>query len=173
MKKTFLIAAAFVAILLSSCNEAPYINAPGDNSQNYPEIPTFHPDTNGTVISVDAAYELGLTFKDDEKSTTPYKISGELKNLVTTAEDISSGKYTSITFDISDGGEHVIQAYRTNNIDNKPYRDPAELPAVGSQVTVQGYLTLYTNSSTGKKIVELTDSYIVRITPPTTPPAED
>ena len=161
MKKYFFIAAAFIAILLSSCNESPYINSPGDNSYNYPDIPTWIPDTNGIVVSVDSAYAIGLTQKEDEKSAYAYKISGKITEMVTKAEDITSGKYSSISFYMSDGGKQTIEAYLTNNINNKPFHDPSEIPAVGTNVTVQGRLTLYNNN--GKKIVELTDSYIMRI----------
>ena len=160
MKNSFLIAAAFVAILLSSCNESPYINAPGDNNYNYPDLPTWIPDTNGVVISVDEAYDLGLTLLEDQKTATAYKISGKITSMVTKAEDISSGKYSSISFYFADGGKHEIEAYLTNDINNKPFHDPAAIPAVGSQVTVQGKLTKYGT------IVELTESYLVRITPP-------
>ena len=161
MKKYFLIAVAFIAILMSSCNESPYINSPGDNSYNYPDIPTWVPDTNGTVISVDEAYAIGLTLNEDEKSAKAYKISGKITEIVTKAEDITSGKYSAISFYMSDGGEQVIEAYMTNNVNNRPFHDPSEIPAVGTNVTVQGRLELYNNN--GKKIVELTDSYIVRI----------
>ncbi len=160
MKNYFLIAAAFVAILLSSCNESPYINSPGDNSYNYPEIPTLHPDTDGIVISVDEAYDLGMAMREDEKSPNAYKISGTITSMVTKEEDITSGKYNSISFYMSDGGKHEIEGYLTNNIDNKPFHDPADIPAVGSKVTVQGRLTKYGT------IVELTESYLVRVTPP-------
>ena len=158
--KSIFVLTAMVAMAFFGCKESPYINAPGDNDYNYPELPTWEPDTNGTVISVDEAYEIGILLKEDEKSAIPYKISGKITSIVTKEADITSGKYSSITFYMSDGGQHEIEAYLTNNINNRPFRDPSEIPAVGSQVTVQGRLTTY------QKTVELTDSYLVKVTPP-------
>ena len=160
MKNYFLIAAAFVAIVLSSCNETPYINAPGDNDYNYPEIPTLVPDTDGIVISVDSAYNLGSKLREDEKSDKAYKLTGKVTRMLTNAQDITSGKYSTISFYISDGGQHEVEGYLTNNIGNKPFHDPADIPAVGAEVTVQGRLTKYGT------IIELTESYLVRVTPP-------
>ena len=151
MKNYFLIVATLMAIVLSSCNESPYINAPGDNSQNNPEIPTWIPDTNGVVATVAEALEYAAPLKDDEVTSTQYKVTG------TFSSPQLQGK--QLNFYLSDG-KNQIKCQYTANINRTPFSNESQIPATGSIVTVQGPLSKYQGTP------QIKEGFIVRITEP-------
>ena len=86
MKKTILMLTAAVTMVLSGCKESPYINAPGDESNNtgtLPEIadPDPTPDPEGVTIpegtlTVNEAVKLGKKLASGAASDKEYFIKG-------------------------------------------------------------------------------------------------
>ena len=170
MKKSILVLTAAVAIVFASCNEKPYINEPGDNGNNYPEIPVLVPDTNGIEISVDSAIAICNALEDNAVTAEVYKLRGTILAVTTNVDDVPS-KYTNINFTLSDnGGKTSIACYYTNYINNIPFRNKNQIPAAGSVVAVQGPLTKYYNSSKGTRTPELKNGFIVHIDYTPAPP---
>lgn len=165
MKKDFFILTLLMASMMFSCVEPAYINGPGDNSQNLDTIPITIPDTNGIVISVDSAIAICKSLPADAVTGELYKISGIITKNTTNPMNVP-GSYTNINFNISDnGGKTYIASYYTNNINNRPFRKNADVPRVGSKVTVLGALTNYKGETP-----EIKNGFIVRIDSMVAPP---
>ena len=161
MKKYYLIIVALAAIMMSSCNETPFINNPGTvpsyasyTLTDEPQI--LIPDTNGTIVTVDEAVAIANGLKNDQVTPEQYKVVGTIVNILTDVSTVPN-KYTNINMEISDGGQQVLQCYYTNNVNNIPFYKRESVPAVGTKVTVQGALTKYN----GKP--EMKNGFIVRI----------
>ena len=148
MKKYFLIAVALVAILWSACNESPYINSPGDNRFNNPDISVLVPDTNGIVVTIAEALELAAPLQNDEKTPEKYKITG-----IFTSPQLSKPQ---LNFYLSDGTNQIKCQY-TKNVYGTPFNSQSQIPEEGSIVTVQGPLSKYNGSP------QLYEGFIVRI----------
>ena len=164
-----LIMSALAAFVMMSCNEPSYINQPGDNSFNNETIPVLIPDTNGIEISIDSALTICKSLSINAKTAELYKLSGVVAKNTTNPMNVP-GSYTNINFDLSDG-TGTIASYYINNINNLPFRKNADVPRVGSKVTVIGVLTYYQKTgSTNAPVPELTDGYLVRIDSMVAPP---
>lgn len=142
------------ALAMVSCDEPKNIPSPGDNSFNLDSIPVTIADTSGVVVTVTEANAIVAALENGQDAPEVYKISGSISSLTTSPSEIPM--YTNITFYLSDGAEEV-QCYKMNNINNRLFLKSADVPGVGSKVTVLGILTKYNNKS------ELKDGFIVRI----------
>lgn len=166
--KSILIFAVAIALAMVSCNERPYINAPGDNSFNVDSIPILIPDTNGIEISIDSALAICKSMAVNAETGELYKLSGVISKNTTNPMSVPLS-YDNINFDLTDS-TGTISCYYTNNLLNKPFRKNSEVPRVGSKVTVIGVLTLYQKAGTTTTTPELKNSYLVRIDSMVSPP---
>ncbi|MBR4705546.1 MAG: hypothetical protein IKP02_08145 [Paludibacteraceae bacterium] len=156
MKKYFFIASMLIAMVMVSCKENPYINAPGDNSKNYDSIPVFKADTNGIEVDVDSAYVIGSKLTNGASTAETYKLVGTISSILTNMDDVPS-KYTNVNFDINDGGKKSLRCQYTNSINNMPFKNKSEMPPVGSKVVVVGPLSNYNGSP------QMKNGFIVRV----------
>ncbi len=171
MKKYFFVLTAAVALFFTTCKEDPYINSPGDNAYNRTMSETkYVPDTNCMQISVDSAIAICKAMAVNAESATMFKLSGVVTKNSTNPMSVPS-PYDNINFELSDNGNKTsISCYYTNNLDNRPFRKNAEVPRVGSKVTVVGTLTLYQKSGSSSTTPELKNGFIVRIDSMVAPP---
>ena len=171
MKKYFFVLTAAVALFFTACKEDPYINSPGDNAYNRTLSETkYVPDTNCLQISVDSAIAICKAMAVNAESATMFKLSGVVTKNTTNPMNVPSN-YDNINFELSDNGNKTsISCYYTNNLDNRPFRKNAEVPRVGSKVTVVGTLTLYQKSGSSSTTPELKNGFIVRIDSMVAPP---
>ena len=168
-KKYIFITTMLIALVMMSCNERPYINQPGDNNFNLDSVPVLIPDTNGIEISIDSAIAICKSMAVNAKTGEFYKLTGVISRNTTNPMNVP-GSYTNINFDLKDS-TGSIACYYINNIYNLPFRKNADVPRVGSKVTVLGVLTYYQKSgSTNAPVPELTDGYLVRIDSMVAPP---
>ena len=156
MKRSILFLAAVVALVLFGCKESPYINAPGDNSFNSDSVPVLKADTNGIVVSVDSAIAICHALVKDGETAERYKISGELTSIKTDTA-LVPGTYTNIDFTLSDNGGNIT-CFRSNYLNNYPFRSHSEIPAIGTKLTVTGTLCNYNGTTP-----EVKNCFIVRI----------
>ena len=140
-------------MMMVSCKEDAYINAPGDNSKNYSSIPVFKADTNGIEIDVDGAYEIGSKLSNGASTAETYKITAT----ITSVDDAYIATYHNVNFYVSDGGKKSLQLRSTNYINNYPFRNKSQVPAVGSKITVVGPLSNYNGSP------QMKNGFIVRV----------
>ena len=140
-------------MMMVSCKEDAYINAPGDNSMNYDSIPVFKADTNGIEIDVDGAYEIGSKLANGASTAETYKITAT----ITSVDDANIATYHNVHFYVSDGGKKSLQLRSTNYINNYPFRNKSQVPAVGSKITVVGPLSNYNGSP------QMKNGFIVRV----------
>ncbi len=169
MKKYIYATILLAGLVMMSCGEPAYINQPGDNSFNNETIPVLIPDTNGIEISIDSALTICKSMAVNAKTGEMYKLSGVISKNTTNPMNVP-GSYTNINFDLNDG-TGTIACYYINNINNLPFRANAQVPRVGSKVTVVGVLTYYQKSgSSNAPVPELTDGYLVRIDSMVAPP---
>lgn len=171
MKKYIFVLTAAAALFFTSCKEDPYINSPGDNAYNRTMSETkYVPDTNCLEISVDSALAICRSMAVNAESPTMYKLSGVLVKNSTNPMTVPS-QYDNINFELSDnGGKTSISCYYTNNLNNRPFRKNADVPRVGSKVTVVGTLTLYQKNGSSSTTPELKNGFIVRIDSMVAPP---
>lgn len=171
MKKYFFVLTAAVALFFTACKETPYINSPGDNAYNRTMSETkYVPDTNCLEISVDSALAICKSMAVNAESGTMYKLNGVVTKNSTNPLTVPS-QYDNINFELSDnGGKTSISCYYTNNLNNRPFRKNADVPRVGSKVTVVGTLTLYQKSGSSSTTPELKNGFIVRIDSMVAPP---
>ena len=171
MKKYFFVLTAATALFFTACKEDPYINSPGDNAYNRTMSETkYVPDTNCMQISVDSAIAICKAMAVNAESATMFKLSGVVTKNTTNPMNVPSN-YDNINFELSDNGNKTsISCYYTNNLDNRPFRKNAEVPRVGSKVTVVGTLTLYQKSGSSSTTPELKNGFIVRIDSMVAPP---
>ncbi|MBQ3717191.1 MAG: hypothetical protein II901_02240 [Paludibacteraceae bacterium] len=164
MKKNIFALVAFLALVLVSCNESPYMPAPGDNRFNLDSIPVVMPDTNGIEISVDEAIAICRSMTPGAETAEMYKLSGVLTKNTTTPISVP-GSYKNINFNLSDNGNKTsIACYYTNNLYNRQFYRSSDVPRVGSKLTVIGALTNYNGTP------EMTKGFIVRIDSMVAPP---
>ena len=158
MKKSILILAAMVAMVMVGCKESPYIPNPGTTDQIPDSMPVIIPDTNGIEISVDSAIAICKSLAADVATSAIYKLTGVLTANITNPDDVP-GKYKNINFKLSDnGGKTSISCYYINNLNNKKFMKMTDVPLAGSKLTVRGQLINYKGSTP-----ELKDGFIVRI----------
>ncbi len=158
MKKSILILAAMVAMVMVGCKESPYIPNPGTTDQIPDSMPVIIPDTNGIEISVDSAIAICKSLPADVATSEIYKLTGVLTANITNPDDVP-GKYKNINFKLSDnGGKTSISCYYINNLNNKKFMKMTDVPLAGSKLTVRGQLINYKGSTP-----ELKDGFIVRI----------
>ena len=158
MKKSILILAAMVAMVMVGCKESPYIPNPGTTDQIPDSMPVIIPDTNGIEISVDSAIAICKSLPADVATSEIYKLTGVLTANITNPDDVP-GKYKNINFKLSDnGGKTSIACYYINNLNNKKFMKMTDVPLAGSKLTVRGQLINYKGSTP-----ELKDGFIVRI----------
>lgn len=171
MKKYFFVLTAAAALFFTACKEDPYINSPGDNAYNRTMSETkYVPDTNCLEISVDSALAICRSMAVNAESPTMYKLSGVLVKNSTNPLTVPS-QYDNINFELSDnGGKTSISCYYTNNLNNRPFRKNADVPRVGSKLTVVGTLTMYQKSGSSSTTPELKNGFIVRIDSMVAPP---
>lgn len=172
MKKYFFVLTAAVALFFTACKEDPYINSPGDNAYNRTMSETkYVPDTNCMQISVDSAIAICKAMAVNAESATMFKLSGVVTKNTTNPMNVPSN-YDNINFELSDNGNKTsISCYYTNNLDNRPFRKNAEVPRVGSKVTVVGTLTLYQKAGSNyAPTPEMKNGFIVRIDSMVAPP---
>lgn len=171
MKKYFFVLTAAVALFFTACKEDPYISSPGDNAYNRTMLETkYVPDTNCMQISVDSAIAICKAMAVNAESATMFKLSGVVTKNTTNPMNVPSN-YDNINFELSDNGNKTsISCYYTNNLDNRPFRKNAEVPRVGSKVTVVGTLTLYQKAGSSSTTPELKNGFIVRIDSMVAPP---
>ena len=146
----------FIAMMMVSCKEDAYINAPGDNSKNYSSIPVFKADTNGIEIDVEGAYEIGSKLSNGASTAESYKIVCTISNIQTNLDEVPS-KYTNVNFDVKDDGSKTLRCQYTNSINNMPFKNKSEMPAVGSKIVVLGPLSNYNGSP------QMKNGFIVRV----------
>jgi hypothetical protein len=156
MRKSILVLTAAVALVVISCKENPYINAPGDNSYNYDSIPVLKADTDGIVIGIDSAVAICNALAKDEETSERYKLSGTISSIKTDLTKVPN-TYTNIDFMLTDK-KGTITCFRTNYLNNYPFRSRSEMPPVGSKVTVVGNLVNYSGTTP-----EIKNSFILRI----------
>ena len=131
------------ALVMSSCNEPAYINAPGDNSKNYDTIPITIPDTNGVEISIAEAVQICKGLANNQVTGEMYKLHGVIGGVTTDLSKIPS-QFTNINFALTDPNtQDAITCFNTNNINNRPFYKAEKVPAAGRKVTVLGPLTNY------------------------------
>ena len=131
--------------------------------------PNLFPDTSGIEISIDSAITICKSLSINAKTAELYKLSGVVSRNNTNPISVPS-LYTYINFDLSDG-TGTISCYNISNINNLPFSKNADVPRVGSKVTVIGVLNNYQKTgSTNTPVPELTDGYIVRIDSMVAPP---
>lgn len=158
MKKSILILAAMVTMVMVGCKESPYIPNPGTTDQIPDSMPVIIPDTNGIEISVDSAIAICKSLPADVATSEIYKLTGVLTANITNPDDVP-GKYKNINFKLSDnGGKTSIACYYINNLNNKKFMKMTDVPLAGSKLTVRGQLINYKGSTP-----ELKDGFIVRI----------
>lgn len=158
MKKSILILAAMVAMVMVGCKESPYIPNPGTTDQIPDSMPVIIPDTNGIEISVDSAIAICKSLPADVATSEIYKLTGVLTANITNPDDVP-GKYKNINFKLSDnGGKTSISCYYINNLNNKKFTKMTDVPLAGSKLTVRGQLINFKGSTP-----ELKDGFIVRI----------
>ena len=158
MKKSILLLAAMVAMVMVGCKESPYIPNPGTTDQIPDSMPVIIPDTNGIEISVDSAIAICKSLAADVATSEIYKLTGVLTANITNPDDVP-GKYKNINFKLSDnGGKTSIACYYINNLNNKKFMKMTDVPLAGSKLTVRGQLINYKGSTP-----ELKDGFIVRI----------
>ena len=158
MKKSILLLAAMVAMVMVGCKESPYIPNPGTTDQIPDSMPVIIPDTNGIEISVDSAIAICKSLPADVATSEIYKLTGVLTANITNPDDVP-GKYKNINFKLSDnGGKTSIACYYINNLNNKKFTKMTDVPLAGSKLTVRGQLINYKGSTP-----ELKDGFIVRI----------
>ena len=158
MKKSILILATMVAMVMVGCKESPYIPNPGTTDQIPDSMPVIIPDTNGIEIYVDSAIAICKRLAADVATSEIYKLTGVLTANITNPDDVP-GKYKNINFKLSDnGGKTSISCYYINNLNNKKFMKMTDVPLAGSKLTVRGQLINYKGSTP-----ELKDGFIVRI----------
>lgn len=158
MKKSILILAAMVAMVMVGCKENPYMQSPGSTEGVPGTMPVTVPDTNGIEISIDSAIAICKSLPADVATAEIYKLSGVVTVNSTNPDDVPT-KYKNINFKMSDnGGKTSISCYYINNINNKKFTKMTDVPLVGSKLTVQGQLINYKGNTP-----ELKDGFIVRI----------
>lgn len=158
MKKSILLLAAMVAMVMVGCKESPYIPNPGTTDQIPDSMPVIIPDTNGIEISVDSAIAICKSLPADVATSEIYKLTGVLTANITSPDDVP-GKYKNINFKLSDnGGKTSIACYYINNLNNKKFMKMTDVPLAGSKLTVRGQLINFKGSTP-----ELKDGFIVRI----------
>jgi len=163
MKKSIFMLVAMAAMVMVSCKETPYINAPGTNNENIPDsIQVLIPDTNGIEISVDSAIALCRSLPNGGETTEVYKIRGMVTANTTHPFEVPAKK-RDISFTISDnGGVTGLACYYMKNENNIRFQSGKQVPLAESRVTVVGVLTKYVSAS-GKVTPELKDGFIVKI----------
>lgn len=146
MKKIFLALTSVVALALVGCTEKPYINAPGDNSQNLDTIPVLVPDTEGIEISIDSAYKIVDALAANTTSAEIYKIRGEI-SLVKTNPFLIPGTYTNVDFELIPEGatnsSKKVVCYRSWGLNNIAFRNRTQVPLANTIATFRGHLTKY------------------------------
>ena len=161
MRKNIFALVALIALAMTSCKEAPYIEGPGTNLHNLDSIPVLIADTDGIEISIDSAIAICNSMAANVKSSERYKISGVITRVNYSPYELPVK--TDYSFEISnDGGKTFISPYYVKNVNNRMFTKTSDFPRFGSKVTVLGVLERYV-SATGKVTNELTDGFIVRI----------
>ena len=158
MKRSIFILTAVVAVVFFSCKENPYMPSPGDNSNQISDtLPILVADTNGIVVSVDSAYAIGASLTQNDAPTAEvYKITAKITSIETSLDEIPR-KYTNVNFYIKDGGNKELKCQYTNYINNYPFRNKSQVPAVGSKVTVIGALSKYNGNP------QMKNGFIMRV----------
>jgi len=171
MKKYIFITAMLAAMAMISCNERPYIDAPGAEGHDVDTIPILIADTNGIEISIDSAIAICKSLAVNAETGELYKLSGVITKNTTNPMNVPT-TYDNINFDLADGiGKTALACFYTNNLNNQPFRKGSVVPRVGSKVTVIGVLTLYQKAgSTYAPTPELKNGFIVRIDSLVAPP---
>ena len=145
------------ALVMTSCNEPPYMSAPGDNRHNLDSIPVLIPDTSGTEVTVPEALQIAASLAEGQESGEVYKISGKISRVTTSLSEIPL-RYTQIVFYITDGaGSDELQCYNMSNVNNRLFYKASDVPGGNSKVTVRGILTKYNGKA------ELKSGFIVRV----------
>lgn len=145
------------ALVMTSCNETPYMSAPGNNRFNLDSIPVLIPDTSGTEVTVTEALQIAASLAEGQESGEVYKISGTVSRVKTSLSDIPL-KYTQVVFYMADGtGSGELQCYNMGNVNNRLFYKASDVPGANSKVTVRGTLTKYNGEA------ELKNGFIVRI----------
>lgn len=156
-----------VAILATGCAESPYINGPGDNAYNSDSLIVVSADTSGISISIDSALAIISRLTPGTTTAERYKLSGELTANKTSPSDVP-GQYTNINFTLKDATGSITCQY-TNNLNNRSFRRSADVPRVGSKLTVVGPLSLY-QSSSGATTPQMLNGFIARYDSLVAPP---
>ena len=153
MEKSILVWTALVAMVLFGCKENPYINAPGDNSQNKDSIPVIQepeptPDPEGVAIpdsclTVTEALEIGKALANDVVTTKKYYIKGWIQSLHSdNASGISS--YGNATFFMAESNtgknRKTFEAYQVYGKNGKKIGDVSQVQP-GDFVIVYGAIT--------------------------------
>ena len=144
MKNRIIILTAVIALIAYGCKENPYINAPGDNSYTPDTIEVLVADTNGIVVSVDSAYNIGANLTIGAITADKYKVTGVIS--VTTNRDEVPLKYNNVNLVISDGGKKSLTCQYTNYLNNYPFSSSSQIPADGSKVTIVGQIQKYNST---------------------------
>ena len=150
MKKSIFMLVAMAAMVMVSCKETPYIDAPGAGT--VPDsIQVMIPDTNGIEISVDSAIALCRSLPNGGETTEVYKIRGMVTANTTHPFEVPA-KRRDISFTISDnGGVSGLACYYMKNENNIRFQSGKQVPLAESRVTVVGVLTKYV-STLGKAV---------------------
>ena len=158
MRKCIFMLAAVLAVVMFSCKENPYIDDPGESGKIDTTISILIPDTDGIVISVDSAIAICKSLSSGALTAEKYKITGYVTAVTTSASNVPV-PYTNINFRIAAtaGGTNQLTCYYTNYINNLPFRTSADIPAVGTKLTVMGPLMNYSGTP------EVQNGFIVRI----------
>lgn len=107
-------------------------------------------------VTIAQAIEIINGLADGASTTDMYIVSGEVKNIVTTSENIA--KYKNCDFWMTDG-TNEIQAFRTTGVDGADFTDG--MIAVGDQVKVKGPLMKYVKTD-GTVVPEINKGSLVK-----------
>ena len=160
MKKYLFMILAFIATLMFSCKENPYMPAPGDTTyvpDTMPEMahPDPTPDPEGAVVpdgtlNVFDARKLCSNLASGAVTEDKYYVKGWIHKLDGKNEE-GITKYGNATFYFSatnDGktDDEDFEAYQVYGKDGKPLKSVDEV-AVGDFVVIYGQLTNYNNKA--------------------------
>ncbi len=116
----------------------------------YGEVATFSmgnddEPADGEYITIARAKEIASALADNTPTEKTYKVKGVLSDVMTAADKVPN-TYTNLHLRIKDEtGE--MGCYYTNYLNNKPFTSANQIPAIGTDVIIEGPLYKYVSGS--------------------------